>query len=76
MRDALADVLLPADATDALALRVGTVTDDSPVEVNIGGVDGLTAAHLASYTPVIADVVLVAQTKTDLIILGKITTGG
>ena len=76
MKDALADALLPADAADTLTLRVGTVTDDSPVEVNLGGQDGLSSAYLASYTPVISDVVLVLQTKTDLIILGLITSGG
>ncbi len=76
MKDALADALLPVDAADQLVCRVGTVTDNSPCEVNLAGQDGLSASHLASYTPVIADVVLVLQTKTDLIILGQIISGG
>ena len=76
MKDALAQALLPVDAADQLVARVGIVTDNSPCEVNVAGQDGLSAAHLASYTPVVDDVVLILQTKTDLIILGLITSGG
>jgi hypothetical protein len=79
VRDALADVLLPSDVPDDVAFRVGTVTADAtpgPVEVSVGGADGMSAAYLASYTPVETDTVLILQTKADLIILGAITSGG
>lgn len=77
MKDYLADALLAADAADSLTLRIGTVTGTSPLEVNVGGQAGLTASRLSSYSsPGTADLVAVIQTKTDLLILGKIISGG
>lgn len=79
MRDTLADVFLsPADTADSAVFRVATVsaTGGGVIEVSMIGQAGLSAAYLTSYTPVVADVVLVLQTKSDLIILGKIHTGG
>ena len=76
MRDPLADVMLPEDTSDQLTLRVGTVSGTTPVEVALAGATGLSASHLASYTPVLNDVVAILQTKTDLLILGPTTTGG
>jgi hypothetical protein len=76
VRDALADALLGADKTDRQVFRVGTVTSTSPTEVSIAGGTSLSAAHLAAYTPVNADVVLVLQTDSDLCIMGQIVSGG
>lgn len=76
MSDPLADVLLPSDKAEAAAFRVGTISDDSPVEVDIGGATGLNASYLNTYTPVIGHNVLVLQTDTDLIIFGRILSGG
>ena len=77
MRDYLADVLLPEDSNDSLKLRVGTVTSTSPLEVSVGGQTGLTASRLSAYSaPGTADLVAILQTKTDLLILGKIIAGG
>jgi hypothetical protein len=76
VKDPIADVLLPEDTPDDGEMRVGTVTDNSPVEVTIAGGTGLSAAYCARYTPAINDVVLVWQTKTDLIIIDQINSGG
>lgn len=76
MKDPLADVLLPTDTADDVVFRVATVSSTSPVEVDYAGGTGLSAAYCAAYTPVVDDQVLVLQTKTDLIIIDAIITGG
>ena len=76
MKDTLSDALLPPDSGDNFVFRVGTVSNDSPIEVTIAGADALSAAYLDSYTPTIDDVVLILQSKSDLIILGQIESGG
>lgn len=57
-------------------MRVGTVTSTSPLEVTLAGGTTLSAARLAAYTATLSDTVLILQTETDLIILGKIISGG
>lgn len=80
MRDPLAAVLLPADTPDNTDGRVATVTSATPVEVTIAGGTGLSAAYIIPYTlanpPAVDDQVYLIQTKTDLIIIGKIMSGG
>ena len=76
MSDALAKILLGSDVDDALKLRVGTVSGTAPVEVTLLGQSGLTASHLASYTPATSDLVAILQNNTDLLILGSIVSGG
>lgn len=75
-RDPLARLFTGGDTDDDLRLRVGTVTDTSPLEVSVAGTSGLTASRLASYTATQGDQVAILQTKTDYLILGKIISGG
>ena len=81
MKDQLADALLASDTFDPPALRVGVVSDNSPLEVDLAGGTGLTASYVQPYTSApgtasIGDNVLILQTKTDLIILGQIIAVG
>ena len=79
MRDALADALLGSDKADRQVFRVGTVTktiaSGGALEVTLAGGTTLTSANLASYTPTIADTVLILQTDSDLCIMGKLVSG-
>jgi hypothetical protein len=71
--DAIRDLLakIPTDRH-----RVGKITSTSPLEVSLGGATGLSASRLASYTPTLGDLVLILQTDTDLVIKGKLVSGG
>lgn len=65
------------DEAPRITLRVGTVTDDTPVEVNIGGVDGIPASRCVGYVPIIGHTVLIAQQDNDsVIIIDRIVSGG
>jgi hypothetical protein len=76
VKDYLADVLLPSDKPESVAFRVGTISATSPVGVDIGGETGLNASYLNTYTPTNGHVVLVLATDIDLVILGRIISGG
>lgn len=65
------------DDAPRITLRVGTVTDDAPVEVNIGGTTGIPASHCVGYNPIIGHLVLIAQQDNDsAIIIDRIISGG
>ena len=78
MRNGLSDAIrgVGAGGTIPTRARVGTVSGTSPLEVTLAGVSGLSAARLSGYTPAVNDLVLILQLEPDLIILGKIISGG
>jgi hypothetical protein len=76
MRDVLADAFLPGDTQDTLRVREGSVTSDDPLEVSLAGQDGLSAARVQNYTPIIGDTVLILQTGTSLIVIDQLAFGG
>lgn len=57
---------------DKLSRSIGVVTDDSPLTVLIGDASYPGVAKLASYTPVVLDVVYVVRSGRDLTVLGKV----
>jgi hypothetical protein len=72
MSDPLASALQPSDSDDTWTPRTGVVTSTSPLQVSLGGATALDANRLTSYTPTVSDVVLIAATKSLLIILGQL----
>lgn len=60
--------------TDQLA--VGTVTSTNPLEVTLGGGTSLSASRLSTYTRNPGDRVLILQTETELVVLGKLVNDG
>ena len=76
MRSPVADAIRTITADQRGPIRVGTVTSTSPLEVALGGQSGLSSARLSSYTATLNDQVLILQSEPDLIILGKILSGG
>lgn len=66
----LAEVLA-APADDPLRLRQGVVTQASPLLVQVGGADTATSATtIATYAPVVGDVVSVLEQGADRLVLG------
>ena len=76
MRSPVADAIRTITADARSPIRVGTVTSTSPLEVSLGGQSDLSSARLSSYTATLNDQVLILQSEPDLIILGKIVSGG
>jgi hypothetical protein len=76
VRSPVADAIRALTADVRSPIRVGTVTSTSPLEVALGGQSGLSSARRSSYTATLSDQVLILQSEPDLIILGKIVTGG
>lgn len=80
MKDHLSDVLLPFDVTGKPLWRTGIVDDDSPVQITLAQQSGMSASWLQAYTennpPQVDDQVLVYQTETDVLIIGRIINGG
>ena len=80
MKDHLSQALLPFDLKGRPLWRTGIVDDDDPVQVTLAQQSGLSASWLQAYTennpPSIDDQVLVYQTETDVVIIGRIINGG
>jgi hypothetical protein len=73
-RGALADVLAPL-AGGALGIVTGTVTAVPAPKVTVDVVGGvMTLPRFTWYTPIVGDVVIVLQSPTGWLVLGKIAT--
>lgn len=80
LASAIRRAVLGADAAPALVRRKGKVTSVAPLEVYLPGMAapdlGLPANRLASYSPVVGDRVSILQSDGDLLVLGKLISGG
>ena len=80
MKDHLSGALLPLDLAGGATWRSATVDDDDPIQVRIAQQGGLSASWIQAYTegnpPSAQDQVLVLQTNTDILIVGRIINGG
>ena len=78
--DLIRKILLRVQALEAWAprFRVGTVTDDSPLTITLGGGDtpiiGVKAVR--AYTPIVGDIVSCVNYASDLLVLGAIGAAG
>lgn len=73
--------LLGSDTDTPDSFRTGTISGNSPLEVNIAEQSGLSAAWVQPYTSApgtaaIGDLVLILQTQTDYVVIGRIISGG
>lgn len=70
---ALGDLIANIVGPDAPSpFTVGTVTGTAPLTVNWRGSAVRPASYLATYTPLVGDVVLMARNGVELIVLGDL----